>query len=710
MGEFIPSVYQSAIFEWALTGKGHAVVKAVPGSGKTTTLIQTMIRLLQAHPGAKLLYAAFGKAIQEETNAKLAELGITADCMTLHSIGNRILTGYWKREHPGIDVRFDKTGRKYRDLAKDYLRFDLGLDSSSLVSMIVNLVIFCRNTLTEPTETNLLALIDHYNIDIDVKELDEFWGPVWKSVGPVMENGRRQFLKEGVYDFGDMIWLPNVLPGLTYPQYDYLLADECQDFNKAQTELVKRLVTNGRILFCGDPNQSIFGFTGADTDSIPNIIAATNAQVFPLSICYRCPTDVVGLAAQVYPGIEAGPNAPKGIVQTVTEDEFIARVKPGDMVLCRTNAPLVSNCLRLLRAGVKAQVRGRDIGKQFKDLLEAFQKRVGFSLEVAPDLADQYRREQLSILMRDPDENEYQISLLNDKVDTFKVLLDAYLLKCLEEKTANSIPGFNAYVDSFFCADEEKGEQLVLLCTGHKAKGLEKERVWVLEPGLLPHPAAKKPWQRVQEDNLLYVIVSRAKYTKEAPGELYFVGGKPAQLILPGELDGGQGVVLVGDAMQAILTISAPVETRTEAEPEVAQATYATYERQEAEQDAAHEELEALRRANEALHARIAALEAENQRLRALMRHEMPERGSDGGWALPNHLKPKVGRTLKAPEHPDKRYKGAGRRQPLQLSLDPLMIGIIKSLRMNASGFFEEKLEAESWYQDALAARQQAAS
>lgn len=35
-----------------------------------------------------------------------------------------------------------------------------------------------------------------------------------------------------------------------------------------------------------------------------------------------------------------------------------------------------------------------------------------------------------------------------------------------------------------------------MLSTVHRAKGLEYPRVFLLEPELLPHPAAKQGWQR----------------------------------------------------------------------------------------------------------------------------------------------------------------------------------------------------------------------
>ena len=51
----------------------------------------------------------------------------------------------------------------------------------------------------------------------------------------------------------------------------------------------------------------------------------------------------------------------------------------------------------------------------------------------------------------------------------------------------------------------------VWLSSIHKAKGLEADRVVLLHPHLLPHPNAKKPWEKEQEANLKYVALTRAK-------------------------------------------------------------------------------------------------------------------------------------------------------------------------------------------------------
>jgi superfamily I DNA/RNA helicase len=47
----------------------------------------------------------------------------------------------------------------------------------------------------------------------------------------------------------------------------------------------------------------------------------------------------------------------------------------------------------------------------------------------------------------------------------------------------------------------------------HKAKGLEAQRVFILEPHLMPSKWARQEWQQEQEANIIYVAVTRALET-----------------------------------------------------------------------------------------------------------------------------------------------------------------------------------------------------
>ena len=166
-------------------------------------------------------------------------------------------------------------------------------------------------------------------------------------------------------DYTDMIWLPNVLNlkpiGL---QYDYIMVDECQDMNKAERELVMRCFKNGtRMISVGDENQLIYQFSGSDKDSLNTLKSLPNTVCLPLSISYRCADSIVEYAQKIVPSIEKNDDHREG---KVLESVPLCDVNDGDMVLCRTNAPLVALYNRYLNMGKKSYIVGKDIGSNMK--------------------------------------------------------------------------------------------------------------------------------------------------------------------------------------------------------------------------------------------------------------------------------------------------------------------------------------------------------
>ena len=67
-----------------------------------------------------------------------------------------------------------------------------------------------------------------------------------------------------------------------------------------------------------------------------------------------------------------------------------------------------------------------------------------------------------------------------------------------------------SYINKMFTDD--KIENAVMLSTAHKSKGLEANRVMILLPDKLPlkYPHQQK-WQEIQEMNLKYVALTRAR-------------------------------------------------------------------------------------------------------------------------------------------------------------------------------------------------------
>lgn len=487
---FTPSPYQAAIFDWITSGKGHAVVEAVAGSGKTTTMVEALRRM-----SGRVLFTAFNQSIAQEL-ARRAPSHVTVS--TLHSLGLRIV----RRAFPGIRVDQDKLTTilerpDFFPVVKSPTG-DLNRASRNLARKAAGLA---KATLVDARDTAaLLGMMDRYGIDADDDSVDMM--KVAGSVARALDECQRA---TDSVDFDDMIWLPVVL-GLPGEKFDWVCVDETQDMNASQLKLVLSCVRRGtgRVIAVGDRHQSIYGFRGADTEAIPRIIKELGATVLPLSITYRCPASHVALAQALVPAIQARPDAPAGVVRNELYDKAVTAMASGDMVLCRTNAPLVGLVFELIRNGRKACIRGRDIADGLASLVRKVGGRNAAGMaahEFAARLVEYRTREtaKLSAAKRDA-----AIGVLEDKCETILAFLDG----------AESVADVLARIGRVF--DDQAGDGVV--CSSvHRAKGLEADRVWILKPELMPHPSAKRDWEIQSELHVKYVALTRSK------NELIFV-------------------------------------------------------------------------------------------------------------------------------------------------------------------------------------------
>jgi hypothetical protein len=351
-------------------------------------------------------------------------------------------------------------------------------------------------------ERGLDLLARRYDVDVDAL--------LWPLVVLVVRNALRRGCTppragKWLIDFTDMIWLPNVL-GLRPKQYDLVLVDECQDISTAARRLLIASVRRGgRMMWVGDPRQSINGFAGADSDSFDAIIRETRAQVLPLSVCYRCPTSHLARAREWRSDIEARPGAPVGTIRQLERIDYVDEAASGDLVICRRTAPLIGLCFELIAAGTSAMVRGRaDMSKGLIKLIKRASKRASkteWHGEFIARLADIEAAEAEKVRARARDEVAAAdaVEALGDRVECVRIIF--------KSSGANSAADLVAAVERIF-ADKTAA---VTLSTVHRSKGLEADRVVILEHDRLMSTRATQKWQVRQEENLAYVAYTRAK-------------------------------------------------------------------------------------------------------------------------------------------------------------------------------------------------------
>lgn len=476
----IPSKYQQAIYDWIATGSGNAVVEAVAGSGKTTTMVDAL-----ALTSGRVLFTAFNAAIAKELAAR-APGHVTVS--TLHALGLRAV----KKAVPGVVV--DKDGSKLD--AVTLVAFpvkpgpeqrDENFDVRRAAKRAVGLA---KATLVDPRDAGAVAsMLDRYGVETDdAKDLDR----VVAALGGIMDSCRAN---TALVDFDDMVWLP-VAMGWAVEKFDWVFVDETQDMNRSQLELVLAARRDGcRVVCVGDRAQSIYGFRGADCEAIPRIIERLGATVFPLSITYRCPTSHVDMARALVPAIEARPGAPVGIVRDLMLDKAMEVMVAGDLVMCRTNAPLVGVAFGLIRAGKKAIIRGREIGAGLTGLVRKLGGKgwAGMDAGTLLERLEAYRTKEMDKLTK----AKKSTVTLEDKCETLRVLAEG----------ADTAGAIVAKIETIF-SDTDAG---VVCSSVHRAKGFEAERTFIVSPELMPHPSAKKDWEIQSEKNIRYVALTRSK-------------------------------------------------------------------------------------------------------------------------------------------------------------------------------------------------------
>jgi len=460
------SPYQLAVFENVANGAGHTVVNAVAGSGKTTTIEAAVAHIPK---GLSSIFMAFNTSIKDELARRLA--GQPIEVSTLHSYGLKAITAGLGR----LKIDKNRVDDFCRALHGDEHRtWELRRDLSKIVSL-------AKGALAATAE-QVDALIDAFGADsADNGHRADFVRDVLQLLD------RCKSTQDGRIDFDDMVWLPVVL-NLKQRTFDRVFIDETQDLNAAQIELALRSVkAGGRILAVGDPRQAIYRFRGADDRAFENVKTRLGAAELPLSVCYRCAKSIVREAQKVVETIEAADGAPEGEVRTASYAAMVAAAEPGDFILSRTNAPLISLCMGFLAEGRKASIAGRDIGKQ----LAAFVKKSGAK-----------GVEQLRSYVEEWCDKECK-RLAAKKRDTQSTEDRAACILAISDGAASVADVVNR-IESLF--SDTSDEARIVLSTTHKAKGLERDRVWVLRATYCRRPD-------VEEKNLLYVAISRARRT-----------------------------------------------------------------------------------------------------------------------------------------------------------------------------------------------------
>jgi ATP-dependent DNA helicase UvrD/PcrA len=288
---FEPTPEQTAIISHDHTR--HARVLAGPGTGKSTTMVALLDRLLVEDNSLSVRMLTFTRAATAELAEKVASHSPSADRpSTIHSFSISVLL-----RNPGTGgfpepLRIADTW-EFKVIVRPTLARRAGIRVHLLDKLIQEMA------------SNWESLTDHEDPEITEADRNRFRG-TWNEHRRVLGY---TLLQELPYALRRALQNHNDLVGI---DYDLLIVDEYQDLNACDLEVIKLVSDKSMcsVIGTGDDDQSIYSWRKAAPEGIRRFLQDYHqAKDYSLSVTLRCGKQIIQWANYV---IQGDPDRPVG--------------------------------------------------------------------------------------------------------------------------------------------------------------------------------------------------------------------------------------------------------------------------------------------------------------------------------------------------------------------------------------------------------------
>ena len=495
--EYPPTEQQQAIIDAVNTGQDVAV-RALAGTGKTSTLKMIARRLFKSDPNKRIVYVAFNKSIQEEAQKTMPP---NVEARTGDSIAFATLS-------PGMKDKFaDKAKRALRrnaDVAA-FLGIKGDLDMGPGVKPMA----------PDEQAMRVMRAIEQYAISADDKlGVEHFQGMDPDTASKLLPYAEKAWEDINAEDGRLKLNFSHITKmwALSKPDFtkttsglkrkaDIIFFDEAQDINP----VMAKVIADQKIqkVYVGDSNQAIYAFRGA-VDELDNVKVDHD---LPLTKSWRFGPQIASMGNRFLAmlgskhRIEGG--GPEGnVVEPYTMTD-------PDAILVRSNAGAIGEILQ-------AQTEGKVVGvpkgtkadlRKLVDTARWLQRGGPAPAQIHDDLA----------AFRNWDE----VQKAAEAGDDPKV---AMLAKIVED---TGIDKLNDLVERLVETGDNKDNRTpdMYVTTAHKAKGLEWDKVKIgadFRGPRLDKQTGELIMPSPEEMRLAYVAVTRAMKELD-PGSLAWV-------------------------------------------------------------------------------------------------------------------------------------------------------------------------------------------
>lgn len=253
---------------------GPLLVLAGPGTGKTTTLVESVVdRIRRGADPASVLVLTFSRRaaadVRRRIVARLGQSMASPRAMTFHAFCHSLVRRFGNREVYGPNLRLLTAPEQ--DFRVRELMDGTGVDWPDSLAAARPTHAFAAEVRAVLTRARQLGMDPD-----DLVEAGRAAGrEEWMSVGEFFAEYLDVTDAEEVFDYAELVHRSRLL--LTEPEVlaavrhevGCVFVDEYQDTDAAQVELLHALVPpGGDLVVVGDPDQSIYAFRGAEPRGI----------------------------------------------------------------------------------------------------------------------------------------------------------------------------------------------------------------------------------------------------------------------------------------------------------------------------------------------------------------------------------------------------------------------------------------------------------
>lgn len=272
---------------------GPTLLLAVPGSGKTTTLVTRLayLVLVQNVAPESILTMTYTVAAAQDMRARFAalfraDLAERLEFRTINGVCSRIIRYYERTKNRTAFPLLQDTGRQASLLRSICKKQTNEFISDSVIKAVQTEITYVKNAMLTDDELD----------ELEIEGLD--FPALYRTYVRVMRQHKwMDYDDQMIYAHQILRQYPDILAAFQN-RYSYICVDEAQDTSRIQHVIIRLLAGRAKNLFMvGDEDQSIYGFRAACPEELTRFeLCYPGAQVLLMEQNYRSTEEIVRAA------------------------------------------------------------------------------------------------------------------------------------------------------------------------------------------------------------------------------------------------------------------------------------------------------------------------------------------------------------------------------------------------------------------------------